>query len=77
MQSIVSNSELSLKAVEEKCSRIQLLSLIPKITKLTDEINEKLEIMKKDPITQNIKVIIDESIEECAKIDSIGKIIEN
>lgn len=77
MQSIVSNSEWLLKAVEEKCSRIQLLSLIPKITKLTDEINEKLEMIKKEPITQNIKVIIDDSIEECAKIDSIGKIIEN
>lgn len=77
MQNMLSNCEGILNAVDEKCSKIQMLTIIPNLIKLRDESSAKLEEIKQNPITQNIEVVIDQRIEDCAKVESLGKLIEN
>ncbi|XP_061179291.1 E3 ubiquitin-protein ligase TRIM56-like [Saccostrea echinata] len=74
MQTMLSHSEDLLQAAEEKCSKVQLLTLLPKISKLRDESRCKLEEMKKTPITLDSEVIIDKAIEQCATIETLGKL---
>lgn len=76
MRVMLSNSERILNEVDEKCSKVQMLTLIPKISKLRDESNTKLEDMKQNPISQNIEVTIDKNIEDIANVDTFGKLIE-
>lgn len=77
MRVMLSNCERILSEVDEKCSKVQMLTLISKISKLRDESSSKLEEMKQNPIDQNIEVTIDKKIEDSAKVGSFGKLIEN
>lgn len=77
MRIMLSNCERILSEVDEKCSKVQMLTLISKISKLRDESSSKLEEMKQNPIAQNIEVTIDKNIEDSAKVGSFGKLIEN
>lgn len=77
MRVMLSNCERILNEVDEKCSKVQMLTLIPKIFKLRDESSAKLEEMKQNPISHNIEVTIDKNIEDSAKVESFGKFIEN
>nr|XP_034307956.1 tripartite motif-containing protein 2-like [Crassostrea gigas] len=76
MRVMLSNCERILSEVDKKCSKVQMLSLIPKISKLIEESNSKLENMKQNPISQNIEVTIDKNIEDSAIVETFGKLIE-
>lgn len=73
---VLSNCERILSEVDEKCSKVQMLTLIPKISKLIEESNAKLESKKQNPISQNIEVTIDKNIEDSANVETFGKLIE-
>ncbi|XP_062580144.1 E3 ubiquitin-protein ligase TRIM45-like [Saccostrea cucullata] len=74
MQSMLSNCENILEAAEKKCSKVQLLTLIPKLSKLSGECRSKVDEMKKNPISLDREVLIDKAVEECMKIDKVGKL---
>ncbi|XP_062602752.1 E3 ubiquitin-protein ligase TRIM56-like [Saccostrea cucullata] len=74
LQTMLSHCDNLLQAAEEKCSNVQLLTLIPKITKLTNESEKKLEEMKKSPIILDLEVIIEKTLEQCATIETLGKL---
>lgn len=76
MRVVLSNCERILSEVDEKCSKVQMLTLIPKISKLIEESNAKLESKKQNPISQNIEVTIDKNIEDSANVETFGKLIE-
>lgn len=74
MQNMLANCERVLQAAENKCSKVQLLTLIPKISKLRDESRSKLEDMKKKPTKLHTEIIIDETIKACTNIASLGEL---
>lgn len=74
MQIMISHCANLLQAAEVKCTKVQMLSLIPKIEKLRDESRGKLDEIKKNPITLDTEVRINETIEQCANIESLGKL---
>jgi hypothetical protein len=77
MQNMLANCGSLLQAAEEKCSKVQLLTLIPKISKLRDESRDKLEDIKKNPRKLHTEVHIDETITKCANIVSLGELKDN
>jgi flagellar hook-basal body complex protein FliE len=74
MQNMLANCENLLQAAEDKCSKVQLLTLILKISKLRDESRTKLEDIKKNPSKLHTEVVIDETVKKCANIASLGEL---
>ncbi|XP_061179336.1 E3 ubiquitin-protein ligase TRIM45-like [Saccostrea echinata] len=74
MQTMLSHCGDLLQAAEEKCSKAQLMTLIPKISELSDKSKSKLEEIKKSPITLDSEVVIVKEIEQCGTVETLGKL---
>lgn len=75
MRRMISNCENLLKLAEAKCTNIQLLTLIPKVSKLRDETKDKIEEIEKNPMTIDVQVNIDIDFEVCVNCTSLGHLV--